>query len=238
MIKWEKCTIYFKKEILVNNVTLAIKKNSFFCLIGESGGGKTLLSKMLLGLLPKGFTTEGDIYCDLEKTELVLQNPLGTMQNNIVISKQFHHLLKSRGIIKKNERDKMVIEIMRNIGFLEISETLKKKPHELSGGMCQKIALAFALILNPEIIIADEITSALDKHTEKKILEILQRLHCEKKTTIFFITHDLNIVKKYSSHIGIMKEGRLIEVGKTSEVIENPQENYTKELIQLFGEKY
>ncbi|MBL1230607.1 ABC transporter ATP-binding protein [Enterococcus sp. BWB1-3] len=234
MIELTECSITAEQGKLLDSISLKVPKGAYFCLIGESGGGKTLLGKMILGILPPNLKVSGKINCDRKKMEIILQNPLGSLQSNSRIDSQFHHLLKSKGMKNKEDRKMKMFQALSRVGFTAIQEIAAKRPYQLSGGMCQKAALAMALISQPEIIIADEATSALDEQSQETILQLLSNLYLEKQLTIFFITHDLSIAKAYSTHLGVMQNGQLIEVGLTEQVLNHPTENYTKELIGIF----
>lgn len=238
MIKLENCSVYAKERELLSGISLRIFKGSFFCLVGESGGGKTLLSRMMLGLLPEGLEATGTVSVEPKTMEIILQNPIGSMQPNFSLASQFHHIMKSKGIKNKKMRKKKMEELIRFVGFTDSSAILEKCPFQLSGGMCQKIAIAMALAAKPEVIIADEPTSALDQESQNIILELLWRLYQEQQLTIILITHDLTIVKKYGSHVGIIKDGKLIETGTVKQVLKNPEKSYTKELIETVERTY
>ncbi|MBO0445843.1 ABC transporter ATP-binding protein [Enterococcus ureilyticus] len=234
MIELIDCSAFLKNQEMVKGISLKIPKGAFFTIIGESGGGKTLLSRMILNLLPANFRVTGKIKADREKMDLVLQDPIGSMQRNIPIRTQLHQLLKSKGIENKEVRQVRIEQLLKWVGFDSVDSILDKRTFELSGGMCQRVAIASALLTEPEILIVDEPTSALDEVSQKMILALLWKIYQEKNLTIIFITHDLTIVKEFSTHVGIMKDGQLIEVGETQQVISNPSEKYTKELIQIF----
>ncbi|EAH2027615.1 ABC transporter ATP-binding protein, partial [Listeria monocytogenes] len=125
-------------------------------------------------------------------------------------------------------------QAMQSVGFESSEEIPLKKPFQLSGGMCQKVAIAMALVAKPRIIIADEPTSALDEQNQEIILQLLDDIYKKNRITIFFITHDLLIAQRYSTHLGVMYEGQLIEYGPTEKILSHPKELYTKELIRIF----
>lgn len=233
MLALENLSVYYQEKTLLNNVSLKIEQGDFYCLIGESGGGKTLIGKTLLGMLPEKFQVTGKVNRQSTKIELVLQNPLDSMPNNIKIKKQFHHLLAANKIAK-NTWSAEIEQVLKQVGFDAPTLIVNKRPYELSGGMCQRVALAFALISQPELIIADEVTSALDENSQNTILELLKKLQTTTNCTIFFITHDLDLVKKYSTKMSVVKDGCLIESGLTNNVLHRPQKKYTKELIDIF----
>ncbi|WP_207871964.1 peptide/nickel transport system ATP-binding protein [Enterococcus sp. DIV2402] len=236
MIQLTNYSVFLSGEELLQSINLTVEAGAFFCLIGESGGGKTLLSKVILDLLPSKFQTRGTKCCVTEKMELILQNPLDSMQSNVLIRTQFHHLLKSKGIKEKGIREKMMKRAMHQVGFIDNLTILDNYPYELSGGMCQKTALALALVSNPEIIIADEATSALDVQSQRTILTLLQKMNRQANKTIFFITHDLELVRQFGTHVGIIKEGCLLETGKVNDILTHPKNQYTKELIEIFDD--
>lgn len=234
MIELIDCSAFLKNQEIVKGISLKIPKGAFFTIIGESGGGKTLLSRMILNLLPANFRVTGKIKANREKMDLVLQDPIGSMQRNIPIRTQLHQLLKSKGVENKTVRQVRIEQLLKWVGFDSVDSILDKRTFELSGGMCQRVAIASALLTEPETLIVDEPTSALDEVSQKMILALLWKIYQEKNLTIIFITHDLTIVKEFSTHVGIMKDGQLIEVGETQQVISNPSAKYTKELIQIF----
>lgn len=234
MININDFSIFINNHKLLDSISLSITQGEYFCLIGESGGGKTLLGKAILGILPKKFRTSGFIERPNNQIEIILQDPIGSMQSNVKIGIQFHHLLKSRGIKSKVKRKKMIDSALQSVGFQSSEKIPLKKPFELSGGICQKVAIAMALISKPRIIIADEPTSALDEQNQEIILKLLDEVCKKDKITLIFITHDLLIAQRFSTHLGVMYKGRLIESGSTKQVLTYPKEIYTKELIEIF----
>ena len=234
MIELIDCSVFSENQEILKGISLNIPKGAFFTIIGESGGGKTILSRMILNLLPANFRVTGKIKADREKIDLVLQDPIGSMQRNIPIRTQLHQLLKSKGIENKEVRQVRIEQLLNWVGFHSLDSILDKRTFELSGGMCQRVAIASALLTEPEILIVDEPTSALDEASQKMILALLWKIYQEKDLTIIFITHDLTIIKEFSTHVCILKEGKLIEVGETQKIISNPSAPYTKELIQIF----
>jgi len=234
MINIKDFSIFINNNKLLDSLSLSIAQGEYFCLIGESGGGKTLLGKAILDVLPKNFRMSGFIECPRNQMEIILQNPIGSMQSNIKIGTQFHHLLKSKGMKSKVKRKEMIDNALQSVGFKNSEEIPFKKPFELSGGMCQRVAIAMALVSKPRIIIADEPTSALDEQSQETVLKLLDEVCKRNKITLFFITHDLLIAQRFSTHIGVIYKGRLIESGPTNQVLTYPKDMYTKELIGIF----
>lgn len=237
MIQLKNCSVLLGERELVSSVSMSVAEGTFWGLIGESGGGKTLLTKAILGILPVNLTMHGEIQVDRRKLEVVMQNPRGSFQPTIRIGQQLEHLLKSRNWKVRSQRLRKLQDTLNWVGFDDPDRVFDKYPYQLSGGMCQKAAIAAALLGEPRILIADEPTSALDEESQKGLLMLFKRIQLEKKVTIFFVTHDLSILKKYTTHIGVVHQGRLLETGQSSEVLTRPKHCYTKELIAYFEDE-
>ncbi|WP_430610094.1 ATP-binding cassette domain-containing protein [Enterococcus sp. DIV0876] len=233
MLELKQVSITLHEKRLLDNVSLKVEQGAFYCLIGESGGGKTLIGKALLRHLPRSLAMEGEIIVNSQQVEVILQHPLDSLAANVSILAQLRHLLRGQKI-PKAEWEIRMREALMQVGLVPDEALLRKRPYQLSGGMCQKIVLACALITKPEVIIADEATSALDVESQKLLLQMLKKLQIEEHCTIFFITHDLDLARTYSTNLGIVKEGQLIESGKTEDILNDPQQKYTKELIDIF----
>ncbi|MGV3005377.1 ATP-binding cassette domain-containing protein [Streptococcus pluranimalium] len=225
------------KKILLDIPKLTIPKSSFTAIIGESGGGKTLLSQTILGILPDNLKMTGQITKNYQKDDLIFQRISDNLQDNWTIGKLFHHLLISYGIRSESERHQIIETTLSLVNFANL-EVLSQKSYQLSGGMAQKIAIALSLLSQPDFLVADEPTSALDSTSSTMIMELLQQLNQESGQTILLISHDLNLIKNYVSHIGIIKSGQLIEFGTKERILNKPQETYTKELMNLFRGNY
>lgn len=237
MIKLTNFSLELGGNRLIENISLCVSRGDYFCLIGESGGGKTIVGKSILGILPKEFKKSGSLICQRNKMEVILQDPIGSMQSNLTVDSQFQQLLKSKGIKNKEERQGLMAQVLSWVGFSDTKIIAATRPYQLSGGMCQKVAIAMALVSQPEIIIADEPTSALDQENQEIILRLLWKIYQEKKITLFFITHDLAIARKYSTHLGVIQNGQLIESGRTEYLLKSPKQRYTKELLEIFGQQ-
>ena len=195
-------------------------KNSF-ALIGESGSGKSLSLKAFLGMLPKSLHVEMDLdgfeVKRGESVALVPQNPFTALSPLTKIIDQF--------LISREEAQEYFEMVGLEKSFLD------RFPSELSGGQLQRVVIAFALHVKPKLLLLDEPTTALDIKSKEAILELLKSLHVEHGFKLIFVTHDIDAVEELCEEIAIIKEGSIIESGNLKEVIANPQDEYTKELI-------
>ena len=236
---------YGKSKVLFN-VSVKIPKGKTIAIVGESGSGKTTLAKVITGLLPQ---TNGNINYNgktlpsrlekrtkeqLRKIQMIFQmpdtaiNPRQTVEEIIGRPVEFYHGLK------KNERKSRVIELLK---MIELDENyLYRFPQELSGGQKQRICIARALAANPELIICDEVTSALDQIVQEEILKLLQKLQKELGVTYIFITHDIATVKAISDEIVVMYQGKVVEQGMKSEILNPPFPEYTNLLLSSVPE--
>lgn len=235
MIQIKNLSVYFQDLCLLKSINLTIEKGQFYCLVGESGGGKSLLSKAILGTLPETMRTHGFIQRESEKLDFILQNPRGSLQSQVTIKRQVYHLLNSYGYPKK-DWEGLIYKMLASVQLDHHKNLLDKTPLQLSGGMCQKLALACALFSKPDFLVADEVTSALDQESRQEILDLIYKFYQDNQVTLLCITHDLDVAEKYASHLGIIHQGALIESGEKRKILAHPQKTYTKELIQSFEE--
>lgn len=224
----------------LNNINLDIYKGEILGLVGESGCGKSTLGKAVLKLIqPDGNVFyEGKNIPDLNKADLksfrkkaqmIFQNPFSSLDPRMTIFSLLREPLVVHGI-----RDKQIIkgrihEIISLTGLCE--DDLKRYPHEFSGGQRQRIAIARALILKPEFLVADEPVSALDVSIQAQIITLLKELKEKLNLTILFISHDLGVVKYLSDRIAVMYLGNIVEIAKTDELFNAPKHPYTQALI-------
>ena len=236
---------YGKSKVLFN-VSVKIPKGKTIAIVGESGSGKTTLAKVITGLLPQ---TNGNINYNgktlpsrlekrtkeqLRKIQMIFQmpdtaiNPRQTVEEIIGRPVEFYHGLK------KDKRKSRVIELLKMIEL--DANYLYRFPQELSGGQKQRICIARALAANPELIICDEVTSALDQIVQEEILKLLQKLQKELGVTYIFITHDIATVKAISDEIVVMYQGKVVEQGMKSEILNPPFPDYTNLLLSSVPE--
>ena len=215
IIKIKKLIIYHQNTKLVD---ISFKINNALALIGESGSGKSLTLKALLNLLPKNLSMELDAENIPKNICIVVQNPFTALSPLTKISKHFE-------VDRKKQK-----ELMKLVNLDE--SLLDRFPNQLSGGQLQRIVIALALSTNPKLLLLDEPTTALDSETKKEILNMLHDLHKKLKFKILYVTHDIESSKYLCEDIAILKKGKIIEKGKISQVLENPKEAYTKNLIE------
>ncbi len=234
----------------VNNVSFQLKKRSTLALVGESGSGKSVVSLSILKLLPypTAVHKSGSIWFDGQdllqlsqskirhirgkRITMIFQEPMTSLNPLHTVEQQISEslFLHTKGM-KKSLATERTLELLNLVGIDRPSKRLKSYPHELSGGQRQRVMIAMALANTPDILIADEPTTALDVTTQLQILDLLQDLQDRLGMAILFITHDLNIVKKIAQDVCIMKGGEIVEAGETREIFTSPQHEYTKTLI-------
>ena len=202
-------------------VDISFSFENSFALIGESGSGKSLTLKAFLGMLPKSLHVEMDLdEFEIKRGEsvaLVPQNPFTALSPLTKIIDQF--------LVERDEAKKYFNMVGLEESFLD------RFPSELSGGQLQRVVIAFALHVKPKLLLLDEPTTALDIKSKEAILKLLKSLHVERGFKMMFVTHDIEAVKELCEDIGIIKNGKIVESGNLKEVIKNPKEEYTKELI-------
>ena len=234
----------------IKKVNLSLQKGECLAIVGESGSGKsvTALSITRLVASPPGIITEGFINykgTDLlninlqtmqdirgKKISYIFQDPQSTLHPLQKVGSQISEIVINHKIINKVKLNKEVLELLRNVKIIDPERVVNLYPHQLSGGMRQRIGIAMAIANKPDIIIADEPTTALDVTVQAKILSIINDLKKEFNLSIIFISHDLNVVSKISDNIAVMFNGEIVEFGKTKKILNNPDNQYTKKLIK------
>ena len=232
----------------VNNISLNLQEGETLGIVGESGSGKTTLGQTLLRLVDRESNTEisGDINFFDDKIDklsrkqfkpfrnqmqIVFQDPYASLNPRLSVKQIIEEgLIVAQNIKNKNERLDKIENIMNEVG-LEPS-SMQRFPHEFSGGQRQRIAIARSFILNPKFVLLDEPTSALDLSIQKQILELLLQLQSNYKTTYIFISHYLLVIRSISHNLIVMKDGSILEQGEAKNILNNPQNDYTKNLIK------
>ena len=235
----------FESGFKLKDINFDIKEGEVVSLIGESGSGKTSISKIIVGLLK----AEGQILfkgMDIlkypkkkinGKIQMIFQSPYSSLNPKYKIKDIILEGVIYQKVLKKEENiDEYLSNILNEVGLDK--EILNKYPYELSGGQRQRVGIARAVAVKPDLIIADEILTALDALTQIQILELFQKLKENKKISYLFISHDINVVKKISDRLLIIKDGEIIESGSKEKIFSKPEKEYTKKLIEISGIKF
>ena len=225
----------------VNDVSFSVRSGEKLGIIGESGSGKTTVVNMITRLLNVSSGTirlDGeDITCKkgkelkevYKKMQMVFQTPTESFDPRGTIGDGIAESLINHGM-KKKEAMAQVEHLLELCGLEK--EFAGRYPHEISGGQCQRAAIARAIAINPQLLILDEATSALDVTIQKEILELLEKLKTERNMTYLFICHDIALVQEFCDRVLVMYHGKIVEEGKPDDVIRNPKMDYTRRLIE------
>ena len=233
----------------IRGVNLKLKKGETLALVGESGSGKSVTAKSVMKLLSNNAVVkEGAITFKgeniLEKSErdmqsirgkeiaMVFQDPMTSLDPTMKIGKQITEVIIKHEKASKEEANKRAEELLELVGIPNAKERMKQYPHQFSGGQRQRIVIAIALACNPDVLIADEPTTALDVTIQAQILELLKKLQQQFQMAIIFITHDLGVVANVADRVAVMYAGKVVEVGTVDEVFYNPQHPYTWGLLR------
>lgn len=233
----------------IRGVNLKLQKGETLALVGESGSGKSVTAKSVMKLLSNNAVVkEGTIIFKgeniLEKNErdmqsirgkkiaMIFQEPMTSLDPTMKIGKQITEVIIKHEKASKEEADKRAEELLELVGIPNAKERMKQYPHQFSGGQRQRIVIAIALACNPDVLIADEPTTALDVTIQAQILELLKELQQQFQMAIIFITHDLGVVANVADRVAVMYAGKVVEVGTADEVFYNPQHPYTWGLLR------
>jgi len=226
----------------VDQVSFGVQRGTTTAIVGESGSGKSTVARMILGLLP---ITEGRVIFDgvdiqqmvgndqrlkfRRQLQPVFQNPYASLDPLYSIYRSIEEPLRTHGVGTSKERETKVRDLLDKVSLP--STVMSRYPAELSGGQRQRVAIARALALDPEVVICDEAVSALDVLVQAQILELLNDLQAELGLSYLFITHDLAVVRQIADNVLVMQDGRVVEQASVSEVFDNPQQEYTRKLL-------
>jgi dipeptide transport system ATP-binding protein len=233
----------------VRGVNFDLYKGETLAIVGESGCGKSVTSNAIMGLIPQpaGIIKNGSIIfkgkdlTKLSKTQLrkiqgvdismIFQDPMTALNPTLSIGEQLTEGLRTHKKIGKQEANRKAIDMLELVGIPNPEERLKQFPHQFSGGMRQRIVIAIALICDPELLIADEPTTALDVTIQAQILELFEEIQRKTQISIILITHDLGVVAKIADRIAVMYAGKIVEIGDKREIFYTPEHPYTKGLL-------
>ncbi|APY11062.1 ABC transporter ATP-binding protein [Seonamhaeicola sp. S2-3] len=242
-------TISFGNNEVIHNISYHLNKNEILGIVGESGSGKSVSSLAILGLLPKNISkiSSGSIvYNNLNLTTLsskkyqnirgnkismIFQEPMSSLNPSMTCGKQVEEILFQHTNLSKPEVKAEVISLFEKVKLPEPQRVFKSYPHEISGGQKQRVMIAMAIACKPDILIADEPTTALDVTVQKDIIKLLKTLQEETKMSVIFITHDLALISEIADRVLVMYKGNIVEQGMVSNIFKSPKHNYTKALI-------
>ncbi len=233
----------------VEDVSYDVARGEIMCVVGESGSGKSMAANALMGLLPKGVRpTAGEVIFDgqdlLTLTEkqhrklrglhigMIFQEPMTALNPLMRVGAQIAEVFEAHGKYNGKERQAHALALLEEVGIPQPDKAIRAYPFQLSGGQRQRVMIAMALALEPKLLIADEPTTALDVTTQAQILELIRDLQKRRGMSVMFITHDFGVVAEVANRVCVMRYGQIVELGPAEEVLENPQHEYTRALIE------
>lgn len=228
-LKIKNLNVTIDGDHLLKDISISVGKNEVIGILGESGSGKTLTTKFILNILPEKAIVTYDEYVKNVSVGAIFQNAFIVFNPTVRLGRQLKHLYKSH-YNTTDGFDAKISEIFKKVG-LDKKDFLRKYSFECSGGERQRLAIAGALIGDPSILIADEVTTALDTDTKNEVLSLLNKI--SGKTSIIYISHEVNTMRNFVDRIYVMYKGEIIEKNTTKELFENPKQEYTKRLVEL-----
>ncbi|MFX3619277.1 MAG: ABC transporter ATP-binding protein [Sporolactobacillus sp.] len=240
----------------VDGVSFSVNEGEILGVVGESGCGKSVTSLSIMGLLPNppGKIVGGQINYkgkDIshlkeakmrklrgDEIAMIFQEPMTSLNPVFTIGDQVMEAIRLHNHLSKKALSERAIELLKMVGLPRAKELLKEYPHELSGGMRQRVMIAIAMSCNPKVLIADEPTTALDVTIQAQILDLMQKLNQETHTAIMLITHDLGVVAQVCKRVVVMYAGKVVEQGDVKDIFNHPKHPYTEGLIQSIPDLY
>ncbi len=234
---------------VIENISFEVYPGETLCVVGESGSGKSVTSLAAMGLLPKGVltATAGSILLGNDdvlqatpdrlralrasRIAMVFQEPMTALNPVQKVGRQIDEVLRLHSRLGASERRKQVLAMLESVHLPDIERVYNAYPHQLSGGQRQRIVIAMALILKPQVLIADEPTTALDVTTQKQILTLIRELQERQRTAVVFITHDFGVVAEIADRIVVMNRGSVVETGTRDQILARPSQAYTRMLV-------
>ncbi len=235
------------KQIL-EDVSFTVKAGQCLGILGESGSGKSMTTKAILGLLNRDFQISGS--ATFEEKDLlqmgdgdlrtlrgsaigmILQNPMTCFDPLYKIGNQIYETFDAHGIFLRDQYKAEAIKILEKMRIHDPEGVLQKFPHQLSGGMLQRVMIGIAMSMNPRLLICDEPTTAIDSITQYEIIKEFQRIKAESNVGMLFITHDVSVISHIADEVIVLNKGKLVDRGPFSEILKNPKDAYTKLLIE------
>ena len=248
----DRLTVTYGEKLAVDGVSFSLSPGKIYVIVGESGSGKSTLLRTIGGLLTKeGKIVSGDIWmgeqnliqlsekewCEVHGNKMgyIFQNPEQSLSPLAKIGKQFVECQNMHAKTERKKSKKEILEdaeeLLKELRFENPQRVLKSYPFELSGGMCQRVAIALAIMNQPSLLLADEPTSALDVASQDMTIETLLALRKKTDLSILLVTHNMEVARRLADEIGVMYQGRIIESGLPEEIWNDPKEDYTKKLI-------
>ena len=218
-------------RLLVDHLSLQLKRGETLGLVGESGSGKTLTLKSLVGLLPKNLSESYEEKKINGNVAMIFQNPMSALDPLCPVFAQLIEVVMIRQNVSKKEAICRAKELIERLGLPKELSKKDRLPSELSGGQCQRILIAMALACNPDVLLCDEPTTALDVTVQKQTLDLILSLQKEMNFAILFVTHNLAVAAGICSHLAVMHHGKIVERAATKEILLTPKDEYTKMLL-------
>ena len=231
----------------LDRVSLSVRRGEIVSVVGETGSGKSTLALAIIRLLPPSARVAGKVlYNSVNLLELdensmrrfrgreiamIFQEPKAALNPLLTVGSQLIEAIEAHDEIERSRAREMAVEMLSKVGLPDPERMLSRYPHELSGGMAQRVMIAMALLLKPKLLLADEPTSALDVSVQAQILDLLYRMVRELRTSVLFITHDLGVAAEVSDRVAVMYAGKVVEVAGVYDIFEKPLHPYTVGLL-------
>ena len=245
IVELKNLTVNYKpnKEVdkqLIHGIDINFRKAHITGVVGESGSGKSILMRSIMSILPNNIFDKNDKFNfdgkEVKKGEklpisMIFQNPMTSLDPVRTIGFHLIEVIERFQNKSKEEAKKLAIEQLEKVGILNAPLRMEQYPHELSGGMRQRILIAMALLANPKLLVADEPTTALDVTVQAQILSLIKKLQKETELSVALVSHDFGVIAGMCDYVYIMYRGRVVEKGNVEEIFSNAQHPYTKQLL-------
>ncbi|MGF0828783.1 ATP-binding cassette domain-containing protein, partial [Klebsiella pneumoniae] len=249
LLSVERLSIQFGTQRVVDDVSFALWPGKTLCIAGESGSGKSLTSLAIMGLLPEEAQIPGGAIIfdnqDLlslperqmqllrgKSVAMIFQEPMTSLNPLMTVGQQLEETLQRHEVLGRRERRSRVSTMLDAVKISHVEKRLQQYPHELSGGMRQRVMIAMAMLCQPQVLIADEPTTALDVTIQAQILELMRELQQAFSTSLLLITHDMGVVAEMADDVLVMSHGKIMEQAPAKTLFTSPQAAYTRQLLQ------